>query len=251
MDMYCLRQVQSNSIRAVILAGIILLTVSLSGCLYPGDQKQTGNNVRESVKRVQAAVDSYYQEEGLLPIQNSEESTPRYEKFVIDLEKLRQSGYLDEIPAAAFEKGGSAYFLILDEESDPTVKLMDLVTVQKINDVQRQVNRYASAHGGELPKEAELYPGFYSINSKKAGTESITLNSVYSGQPLQFIMDKNGAVYADYSMDIMAAIDKKGSVPESEQDLRILLEQASYYVPVKSLPYRWKDDRPIPWAPEE
>lgn len=231
------------------LLGITLLLCVLSGCMYPEEQKQGGRNYSESVKRVQAAVESYQQEEEVLPILNSEESVPRYEKFVIDLELLRQKGYLDEIPAAAFEKGGSNYFLILDEENDPTVKLMDLVTVQKVNDVQRQVSRYKAAHGGELPAGEERYPGLTAIDSKKAGTAAITLNSVYSGQPLEFIMDRDGNVYVDYSFDIMSAISKEGITPESDKDLRLELEQASYYVPVKSLPYYWIDSQPVPQSP--
>lgn len=232
--------------KTVILPGILLLLFALPGCMYPGEQKAGGNNVRESVKRVQAAVDDYQLQEGLLPILNSDASTPRYEKFVIDLEKLRQKGYLDEIPSAAFEKGGSAYFLLLDEETDPVVKLMDLVTVQKVNDVQRQINRYKSAHGGALPAGEERYPGLFLIDSREAGTDKITLNSVYSGQPLEFIMDKDGGVYVDYSFDIMSAIDKEGVTPDSNKDLRLELEQASYYVPVKSLPYLWVDGEPVP-----
>lgn len=206
---------------------------------------------RESVKRVQAAVDDYQEQEGLLPIKTSDEATPRYEKFVVDLNKLQQAGYLDEIPALAFEKGGSAYFLILDEESDPQVKLMDLVTAQKVNDVQRKVNLYKSAHGGELPAEEEVYPDLTAIDAKKAGTASIKLISVYSGQPLQLLMDKDGKVYADYGADISSAIDKNGGAPEADRDLRLELEQASYYVPVKSLPYLWVDGRPVPQAPLE
>lgn len=231
------------------LLGITLLLCVLSGCMYPEEQKQGGRNYGESVRRVQEAVESYQQDEGLLPILNSEETTPRYEKFVIDLELLRQKGYLDEIPSAAFEKGGSAYFLILDEETDPTVKLMDLVTVQKVNDVQRQVSRYKSAHGGELPAGEELYPGLTAIDSKKAGTAAIKLTSVYSGQPLEFMMDREGNVYADYSFDIMSAISKVGTTPEAGQDLRLELEQASYYVPVKSLPYLWIGGQPVPQPP--
>lgn len=226
---------------------LLLLSVLLSGCLYPGEQeRQSGVNYRESVKRIQAAVDDYHQEEGLLPILNAEETTPRYEKFRIDLDKLNKKGFLDDIPATAFEKGGSAYFLLLDEESDPTVKVMDLVTVQKANDAQRLVNRYKSAHGGELPKAEELYPGLYAIDIKKAGMSSLTLSSVYSGQPLSFIMDDAGTVYVDYVFDIMNAIDKNGGQHQEGEDLRLELEKASYYVPVKSLPYQWVGGQPVP-----
>ncbi|WP_309242075.1 hypothetical protein [Paenibacillus sp. S150] len=236
-------------IRAGLLAAFILLGSPLTGCMYPGKAQQTGSSYRESVQRVQAAVEDYRQQEGLLPILNADEAVPRYEKFVIDLKKLQETGYLEVIPAAAFEKGGSAYFLILDEESRPTVKLMDLVTVQKVNDVQRQINRFKSGHGGRLPVGEEIYPDLFTIDARQAGTASITLNSIYSGQPLSFIMDRNGAVYADYSLDIMSAVQKNGGSSEAGTDLRLQLEQASYYVPVKSLPYYWVDGQPVPQSP--
>lgn len=218
--------------------------------MYPRDEKRADNNYRESVKRIQAAVDDYQQEEQLLPILNADETVPRYEKFRIDLDKLNKKGYLDDIPMTAFEQGGNAYFLILNEETVPVVKVMDLVTVQKVNDVQLQINRYKSAHGGALPLLDELYPGLYSIDKKQAGISSIVLSSVYSGQPINFIMDAAGVVYVDYILDIMSAIQKNGGIEHNnKKDLRLELEQASYYVPVKSLPYFWLDDQPIPQPP--
>lgn len=247
-----IRRVKKQNFKGatVLLLVLLLLAGLLSGCMYPGKEQQTGSSYRESVKRVQEAVDDYQQQEGLLPILNADEATPRYEKFVIDLKKLHEMGYLDEIPAAAFEKGGSAYFLILDEETRPSVRLMDIVTVQKVNDVQRQINRYKSGHGGKLPAGDEIYPGLFTIDARQAGTGSITLKSIYSGQPLQFIMDKNGTVYADYGPDIRSAIDKNGVSPEANRDLRLQLEQASYYVPVKSLPYYWVEGQPVPQPPQ-
>ncbi|WP_379162561.1 hypothetical protein [Paenibacillus sp. sgz5001063] len=226
----------------------ILLAGPIAGCMYP-EKEKAGGSYRESVQRVQAAVDDYQQQEGLLPILNADEATPRYEKFLVDLDKLQQTGYLDEIPAAAFEKGGSSYFLILDEEHDPAVKLMDLITVQKVNDVQRQINRYKSAHSGNLPADQEIYPGLFTIAARKAGTDSITLNSIYSGRLLPFIMDKSGTVYVDYSIDIQTAIQKNSTTPIKNTDLRLQLEQASYYVPVKSLPYFWVNGQPVPQPP--
>jgi hypothetical protein len=232
-----------------LLLGMVSLVLMLSGCMYPGEEKRASVNYRESVKRIQVAVNDYQQEEELLPILNADETTPRYEKFRIDLNKLNKQGYLDDIPATAFEQGGSAYFLILNEETDPVVKVMDLVTVQKVNDVQLLINRYKSAHGGALPVLEELYPGLFTIDHKQAKTTSTKLTSVYSGQPLDFIMDKDGIVYVDYVLDIMAAIDKNGGERDVNKDLRLDLEEASYYVPVKSLPYLWINNQPIPQPP--
>ncbi|WP_410514797.1 hypothetical protein PaeBR_10675 [Paenibacillus sp. BR2-3] len=237
--------------RILILISVFLsLSITLSGCLYPEDKEgRTKVNYRESVRRIQSAVDDYQKEEGLLPIINAETTTPRYEKFRVDLNLLNQKGYLDDIPATAFEKGGSAYFLILNEESSPTVKVMDLATVQKVNDVQLQVTRYMSAHGGALPSGEEIYPGLYLLDTKKAGIGSVELTSVYSGQVLPFLMDIEGKVYVDYVFDIMAVINKNGGGHEQNKDLRLALEQASYFVPVKSLPYLWINEQPVPQAP--
>ena len=102
--------------------------------------------------------------------------------------------------------------MIQNEEVKPTVKVMDLQTVQKVNDVQRMVNQYKSIHNQQLPAGEELYPGLYVVDMKlaaQAGSPSITLQSVYSGQELPFIMDEQGTVYVDYAFDIMQALEKQ------------------------------------------
>nr|WP_280521214.1 hypothetical protein [Paenibacillus mangrovi] len=225
---------------------VALLAVSLTGCLYP-EEKKSENSVsyRESVKRIQSAVDDFQKDQGILPILNADESTPKYEKFRVDMDQLQKRGYIDEIPSTAFEKGGSAYFLIQNEETDPTVKVMDLITVQKVNDVQRAVNQYKIAHDGKLPAGEEVYPGIHTVDPALAKTESIELKSIYSGQDMNFIMDQAGVVYADYSFDIMQLIDKEGLKPSKEEDLREELVKSSDFVPVKSLPYHWSGDSPV------
>ncbi|MDR0270298.1 MAG: hypothetical protein LBJ26_19690 [Paenibacillus sp.] len=230
---------------------VALLAVSLTGCLYPGEKKnETRVSYRESVKRIQMAIDDYQKDSGLLPILNADQSIPKYEKFRIDMDLLQKRGFIDEIPSTAFEKGGSAYFLILDEETNPTVKVMDLVTVQKINDVQRAVNQYKSAHNGKLPAGEEVFPGIHTVDPALANTNNIILKSVYSGQDMNFIMDQAGVVYADYAFDIMQLIDKEGLKPTEEEDLREELVKASDYVPVKSLSYKWSGDAPVAVGPQ-
>ncbi|WP_379129167.1 hypothetical protein [Paenibacillus sp. sgz500958] len=236
----------------MIMMPIVLISFAcmLSSCLYPEANSHSNNvSYRESIQRIQSAVDDYQKEVGLLPILNADTSTPRYEKFRIDLDLLRKKGYIDEIPSTAFEMGGSVYFLLLNEETDPEVKVMDLITVQKVNDIQLKVQRYKAAHQGGLPSGDELYPGLFSIDSRKAGGISGELESIYSGQSIPYLVDKSGNVYVDYAFDIMAAIDKNEVVPEEGTDLRIQLEQASYFVPVKSLPYHWINSQPVPQAP--
>ena len=236
----------SRGRRSAVLLVMLMLTLMTTGCLYPDEKNEAkAINYRDSVSRIQAAVDAYQADKGLLPILNANEDTPRYEKFRIDLSKLEQNGYLDEIPSTAFEKGGNAYFLILDEELKPTVKVLDLITMQKVTDVQRAVDRYKISNKGALPSINEIYPGLFEVDLKKAGVTNSSLKSVYSGQEVAFLMDKQGKVYVDYAFDIMQLIDKEKIQPQPDEDLRVYLEQSSYYVPVKSLPYQWKDGSPV------
>ncbi|USB34758.1 DUF3939 domain-containing protein [Paenibacillus sp. YPG26] len=213
--------------------------------MYPRESRGNQVSYRESVNRLQLAVDQFQKDKGILPILNADASIPRFEKFRIDLDKLNKTGYIDEIPATAFEQGGSAYFLILDEETKPVVKVMELTTVQKVNDIQRAVDQYKSSHQGKLPVQKELYPGIYSVDLKAIKSESLVWTSFYSGQESDYILDPGGRVYVDYALDIMQAVEKSGGTPASDTDLRVLLLEHSYYVPVKSLPYRWQNNQPV------
>ncbi|AZK49044.1 hypothetical protein EIM92_14165 [Paenibacillus lentus] len=229
---------------------LLVMGVSLlSGCMYPGGKRQEqGISYRESVERIQSAVDAFQKDKGILPIITAGEEVPRYEKFRIDLDKLNKQGYIDEIPATAFEQGGSAYFLVINEEIDPVVKVMDLVTVQKVNDVQRLVDQYGRTHSGQWPVlgDSEAYPGLHEVDLQKIRGEEYALLSVYSRQPLPYLIDGEGRVYVDYAWDIMQVIDTSGKeMSGDESDLRELLTEQSHFVPVKSLPYVWKDGLPI------
>ncbi|MNN65513.1 hypothetical protein D3C81_1810220 [compost metagenome] len=117
-----------------------------------------------------------------------------------------------------------------------------------MNDVQRQVSKYQIANDNKLPvvDQTETYPGLFTVDLKLAKAESFAAKSVFSGQELSYLVDKEGQVYIDYAYDIMQAIDKFGAVPSDYEDLRVLLTEQSYFVPVKSLPYQWVDEAPEP-----
>ncbi|MBW4839930.1 MAG: DUF3939 domain-containing protein [Paenibacillaceae bacterium] len=244
-------RLKPNRVRSALLVVILamMMTFLLSGCLYRGDRQVGGPiSYTESVDRIQRALDRFQEDKGILPMITAGEETPRYEKYRIDLDQLKRGGYLEELPAAVFEQGGSVYFLVIDEETNPTVKVMDLSTMQKVNDVQRKVLSYQSSHGGALPSKAgeEAYPGLYTVDLPLLQAESLALPSVYSGETLPFLMDARGNVYVDYAFDIMQAIDQSGKTPQGDEDLRTWLTDRSAFVPVKSLPYRWTGSEPVP-----
>lgn len=231
----------------ILCLGTVLLT--LSGCLYPGGQNEIRQiSHRESVDRIQRAIAQFQADKEILPIITAGEEVPRYEKFRINLDQLKQEGYLEEIPNTAFEQGGSAYYIVIHEETSPVVKVMDLPTIQKVNDVQRLVSNFVSANAGKLPAAGpkELYPGLYEVDLQQIKGEQYAGQSVYSGEPLQYIMDSKGQVYLDYAYDIMQALDRSDKQPGTEDDLREILVEQSYYAPVKSLPYQWVNGVPTP-----
>ncbi|MFD0670431.1 hypothetical protein [Cohnella sp. GCM10027633] len=236
------------NIRAISRAATVAMLIAmlaLAGCMYPDDNTPGGQaTARESVLNVQDAIDRYYEKTGVLPIENADEATPLYEKYKIDLGKLQRTDYLGSVPPIAFEKGGRFQFIVIDEETKPLVKLLDLVAFQQVSDVRKKVEQYFMANGGGLPAGNQLYPGLVGIDFEKLGMDEPDVRSVYSNQPLPLMMDAAGRVYVDYGIDIATAMNKSQSTPTGDADLRRYLIDASYYVPVKSTEYRYVDGAP-------
>lgn len=226
------------------------LAILLSGCLYREAVSENPSDAfREGVNRIQLAVDQYQSDHELLPLITPSEDTPKYEKFRVDLALLQKQGYLESIPGAAFENGGSVYFLIQNEELDPVIKIMDLTTVQYVNDVERLAAKYREQQGGALPvqkEDGELPEGIHRVDLKAMGGKNYVLKSVYSGQELNYLINDEGKVYVDYAPDLMQIVERTGIAPSDNYDIREMLMEQSYFVPVKSLPYFWENDRPIP-----
>ncbi|WP_248925419.1 hypothetical protein [Paenibacillus hamazuiensis] len=231
----------------ILLAGCVFL---LSGCLYPKElRKENLVAVQESILLVQNAIDQYHAKTGVFPIKNSEETTPIYEKYMIDFKKLKERGFISNTPANAFENGGTNIYVLVDPETKPTVKLMDLAAFQKTVELQRLVDEYRSKHGGELPKGAELAPHFYDVDYVKLNTKPMQVPSVYSRQlTLSFILHESGQVALDYTAEIIRLIERKSlqAKLDPKQDLRQLLVGESPYVPARSYPYYWDGKQPIP-----
>ncbi len=243
-----MQRVRGMKIRMLQTAGLALaalLLAALSGCLYPEDRTPRNDaTAREAVLTVQDAVDRYLEQTGVLPIQNAEETVPRYEKYKVDLGKLKRMGYIGHIPSAAFENGGFYQFLIIDEETKPDVKLLDVTVFQAVDGVQKKMDQYRSSRGNRIAAGDEMYPGLRSVDFGKLGIRDPEIRSMFSNQTLNWLVDERGTVYADYGFDIAKAIAKTEAEPQADEDLRRILIEASYFVPVRSAEYRWIDGEP-------
>jgi hypothetical protein len=234
-----------------LLAGVLLLAW-LSGCAYPNElRKENQINPAEFITVVQQAVDQYHTRSGVLPIKNSELTTPLYEKYVIDFRKLQKANLLSSVPTNAFESGGIFIYVLVNVETKPEVKLMDLTAHQSVVELQKLVDTYRSKHAGELPYGIEIAPGFYYLDLNKLGGQTPQVKSTYNRQNLfnYVIHASSGTVAIDYAPDIMKLISTKSleNTLQSVPDLRELLVANSYFVPARSYAYRWSDKQPLPY----
>ncbi|TBL79760.1 hypothetical protein [Paenibacillus thalictri] len=236
--------------RLAIALLLVVASIGLSGCMYSKEMSQ-GNVLasQEFILVVQNAIDQYHVKTGVLPIKNSEETTPIYEKYMIDFKKLKERGFISTIPTNSFENGGSNIYVLVDPETKPTVKLMDLAAFQKTVELQKLVDDYKMKHNGELPSGQRIAPHFFDMDYGKLNVSPMQVPSVYTRQSLlYFILNESGTVAVDYTPEIMKVIEKKSlqGKLDPKQDLRQLLVDEAYYVPARSYPYRWTDGKPTP-----
>lgn len=212
---------------------LIVATIFLSGCLYP-DEEKVENQVPDDAQlaSVQQAVDAFKKDTGVLPIKNSEQDTDIFIKYRIDFEKLVPK-YLANIPGNAYEKGGIFQYVIWNAEKNPTVKLVDLRSVETIRDLNM---RFISTKYPTYKEQIADY--VYSINFKKIGYDKeITVPSPFTNNNLPLVVTTEGKVYVDYSIDLNIFLKENNLKPTPGEDIRMLLIDKYPVLPAYSLPY--------------
>ncbi|WEG11381.1 hypothetical protein PU629_14565 [Pullulanibacillus sp. KACC 23026] len=227
--------------RTAAIALIIFTTIILQACGYPGDPKATSHTAyKAQITEVQQAVDDYKKKTGVLPIKNSTPETPIFEQNAIDFKRLVPE-YLPEAPVNAYEEGGYFQYVIVNAETDPTVKVYDLTIISTIQDIENKIQVFRE-NKGFSPVGQILADGRYTIDYKAIGYKTAPeVKSPYSGQPLSLFMDSKSQVYVNYLPDIYNAVKASKEKLPKGKDLRYLLYAKSPYVPVASVPYALND----------
>jgi hypothetical protein len=238
----------SKSLWIVLLISLMTL---LTGCFYPKDQLQQNQaNPEEFITVVQGAVDKFRElKGGLLPIKNSTLDTHIYEKYKVDFKKLQSYRLLSTIPGNAFENGGNYIYVIVDAETEPKIKLIDVASYQAVNQIQDKVHTYISETNGKLPKSEQVSDEIYLVDFELLKIDKPIIYSPYNrNNELNYLIHESGMVTIDYSFDLMKLIDSKSLHNElaAEEDLRDLLIKHTPFMPIKSVPYHWSEGHPIP-----
>lgn len=221
--------------KKISLLGIILSSlILLSGCMYPDSAKTENLQAYEDqLLSVQKAVEQYQEASGgLLPIKTREQDVDRYIKYPVSFERIIPL-YLDKVPSNAYENGGIFQYVLTDVEENPTVKLIDLRTAEKIRELKLKmgINGYG-------PIDRQIAENVYTLNYEVMGyKEEQTVPSPYSDVNLPLVATGDGNVYIDYSIDLNRILNEEKPNVKPGDDIRFLLEDKYPVLPAYSLPY--------------
>lgn len=225
---------------------IIVALIFLTGCLYPSDQRAENQiPYEDQIVSVQSAVNQFRADYGVLPIKTRDMNTPIYQKYPVDFAKLVPR-YMQNPPGNSFEAGGVFQYVLVNVETTPEVKLLDMVTLREIRDFQTKVNRYR--HENQFaPIQEVLGIGVFALDYEKLGyKEQPTVRSpFFTDHRLPLILDNDGNVAIDYTIDLIAALEKYEHSFEEGDDIRSILFENSFFVPAFSTPYTIQDNRPV------
>ncbi|MDF2858887.1 MAG: hypothetical protein K0Q87_4738 [Neobacillus sp.] len=218
-----------------MLTAILTLTILfLSGCMYP-DNELAKNQIpyEDQIQSVQQAVNSFQEDNGgILPIKTKDLETPIYQKYPIDFKRITPK-YLSEPPGNAFESGGIFQYVLIDVETNPTVKLLDLRMAETIRDINLRIKT-----SGYPPFKEKIADNVYTIDFGELGfKQPPVVVSPYTNQNLPLIITGNAEVFVDYRQDLYQVLQKSNKKVNPGEDIRNILLEDSMIVPAYSLPY--------------
>jgi len=230
------REEQVNMMKKNILYPIVLsLVLLLTGCASGGG-KNAGGSIPydDQIDLMQRAVDSFQEKSGgLLPIKTRDIETDIYIKYPIDFAMIIPE-FTEKIPSNAYEKGGVYQYVLVDVETKPSVKLVDLRIAEKI----RELNLRKDVNQGSIPFKDSVGDGVFAIDYKAMGFDKeLTVQSPYSETHLPLVVGGNGQFYVDYSIELNRVLKEEKADVSPGEDIRYLLSENSPVLPAYSLPY--------------
>lgn len=221
-----------------LVALLILITILLTGCLYP-QERRAENQVPylDQLQSVQSAVNQFQEATGgLLPIKDRDMDTPIYQKYPIDFNRLMPR-FMQDAPGNAFESGGVFLYVLVNVETEPTVKLIDLRVAEQLREVNLRINMYRNQNRF-TPVSEPLSNTAFRLDHEKLNYDTAPhIVSPFTGNNLPIIVDTSGNAIVDYSMDLYEYLQTKEHTYEQGDDIRDILVEHSVFVPAFSVPY--------------
>ena len=219
------------------LLTISLLTASiLGGCMFPDSERVNNIPYEDQLQSVQSAVDDYKENTGVLPIKTKPANTPLMERYPVEFGRL-VPGYMADPPSNSFEGGGLFQYVLVDVETDPTIKLIDLRVTERLQQLQTKINAFR-AKEGKFPFDGSLGKNQFTIDYEKVFvSEEPYIPSPYSDKELPIYVDGSGQLFVDYREDMKQVLENTDESLNPGDDLRYLLYEDSPFAPAYSQGY--------------
>jgi hypothetical protein len=218
--------------KITVMMNIVIIFL-LTGCMYPKNESaQNTIPYQDQLQSVQTAIDQFQQDNGgILPIKTFDESTPLYQRYLIDFKRIVPE-YLSEPPSNAYESGGVFQYVIVNAENNPTVKIFDLRLADTISEINLRIKLQ-----GYPPFQEKIAENVYTLDFNQLGyKEEPYIVSPYTNQNLSFVINNKAEIFIDYRADLYEAIQEKHGFKAGD-DIREILYKDTPFVPVYSLPY--------------
>ncbi|WP_215141499.1 hypothetical protein [Exiguobacterium qingdaonense] len=222
--------------KKMIVIVSLVLTTFLAGCMFPESERANNLPYEDQLNSVQSAVDAYREQSGVLPIKTKPADTPLMERYPIDFSRL-VPGYMADPPTNSFEGGGLFQYILVDVESTPTVKLIDLRVAERLQRLQTNINAFR-AKEGKFPFDGSLGKNQFTLDYEKIFvTEEPVIPSPYSDRELPIYVDGTGQLFVDYRADVEEALQKTDESVQNGEDIRYLLYKDAPFAPAYSQGY--------------
>ncbi|RQW20484.1 hypothetical protein EH196_10245 [Bacillus sp. C1-1] len=219
----------------------VAIVFLLAGCMLPNEQR-VENQVpyADQMASVQAAIDQFQEETGVLPIKTFDESTNLYQRYVIDFRQLIPT-YMQDAPGSSFENGGVYQYVLVNVEEEPEVKVIDVRIMNEINTLTQRINDYRREHTYAPIKESLDYD-LFTLDFEALGyKEEPYIDSPYNQTRLPLLYTNSGDIMIDYRLDLIELQSEMDGSFTTETDLRTYLYEDAPFVPVFSVPYTYSE----------
>jgi hypothetical protein len=204
--------------------------------MFPDSNRVDNVPYEDQLKSVQTAVDSFKETTGVLPIKTRPAETPLMERYPIEFARL-VPGYLADPPANSFEGGGLFLYVLVDAETEPKVKLIDLRVSESLQQLQTNINAFR-AKEGKFPFDGSLGKNQFTIDYDLVFvSEEPSIPSPYTENELPIYVDGTGQLFVDYRADLEDALENTDVEPKVGEDIRYLLYNDSPFAPAYSQGY--------------
>nr|WP_251139313.1 hypothetical protein [Exiguobacterium sp. s146] len=204
--------------------------------MFPDSNRVDNVPYEDQLTSVQTAVDSFKETTGVLPIKTRPAETPLMERYPIEFARL-VPGYLADPPANSFEGGGLFLYVLVDAETEPTVKLIDLRVSESLQQLQTNINAFR-AKEGKFPFDGSLGKNQFTVDYDLIFvSEEPSIPSPYTENELPIYVDGTGQLFVDYRADLEDALENTDVEPKVGEDIRYLLYNDSPFAPAYSQGY--------------